>query len=128
MIQNNQELAVTRERISYFLDLLARLRMSCRPELTRGESPSAAVCRGLLLTAAVLIGVGGEAVRRTAAAVQRALDSAWRASSLVEGNQQCAADATGAAPALDPGPPGHETTVLKRPPVPHGPPSGTDPI
>jgi hypothetical protein len=32
MIQNDQELAVTRERISYFLDLLARLRVSCRPE------------------------------------------------------------------------------------------------
>jgi hypothetical protein len=56
-----------------------------RPERTRGESPSAAVCRGLLLTAAVLLGVGGEAVCRTAEAVQRALASAWRASSLVEG-------------------------------------------
>ena len=32
MIQNDQELAVTRERISYFLDLLGRLRVSCRPE------------------------------------------------------------------------------------------------
>jgi hypothetical protein len=32
MIQNDQELAVTRERISYFLDLLARLRVSSRPE------------------------------------------------------------------------------------------------
>ncbi|HJT77511.1 MAG TPA: hypothetical protein VJ739_09960 [Gemmataceae bacterium] len=32
MIQNDQELAVTRERIAYFLDLLARLRMSSRPE------------------------------------------------------------------------------------------------
>ena len=32
MIQNDQELAVTRERISYFLDLLARLRASSRPE------------------------------------------------------------------------------------------------
>jgi hypothetical protein len=32
MIQNDQELAVTRERISYFLDLLARLRVTSRPE------------------------------------------------------------------------------------------------
>ncbi|HEY7157546.1 MAG TPA: hypothetical protein VH575_26560 [Gemmataceae bacterium] len=32
MIQNDQELKVTRERISYFLDLLARLRISSRPE------------------------------------------------------------------------------------------------
>lgn len=32
MIQNDQELRVTRERISYLLDLLARLRLSCRPE------------------------------------------------------------------------------------------------
>jgi hypothetical protein len=32
MIHNDQELAVTRERISYFLDLLARLRVSSRPE------------------------------------------------------------------------------------------------
>jgi hypothetical protein len=32
MIQNDQELKVTRERISYLLDLLARLRVSSRPE------------------------------------------------------------------------------------------------
>jgi len=32
MIQNDQELAVTQERISYFLDLLARLRVSSRPQ------------------------------------------------------------------------------------------------
>lgn len=32
MIQNDQELAVTRERITYLLDLLARLRISSRPE------------------------------------------------------------------------------------------------
>jgi hypothetical protein len=32
VIQNDQELAVTRERIAYFLDLLARLRVSSRPE------------------------------------------------------------------------------------------------
>lgn len=32
MIQNDQELTVSRERIAYFLDLLARLRESCRPE------------------------------------------------------------------------------------------------
>jgi hypothetical protein len=31
MIQNDQELAVTRERIAYFLDLLARLRKKRRP-------------------------------------------------------------------------------------------------
>ena len=32
MIQNDQELKVTRERITYLLDLLARLRANCRPE------------------------------------------------------------------------------------------------
>ena len=32
MIQNDKELSVTRERISYLLDLLARLRQSARPE------------------------------------------------------------------------------------------------
>ena len=32
MIQNEAELTVTRERISYLMDLLARLRTSCRPE------------------------------------------------------------------------------------------------
>jgi len=32
MIQNDQELAVTRERISYFLDLLDRLQVSSRPQ------------------------------------------------------------------------------------------------
>jgi hypothetical protein len=32
MIQNDQELNVTRDRISYLLDLLTRLRGGCRPE------------------------------------------------------------------------------------------------
>lgn len=32
MIQGDQELEVTRERITYLLDLLARLRVSSRPE------------------------------------------------------------------------------------------------
>ena len=32
MIQNDQELQVTRQRISYLFDLLARLRVSSRPE------------------------------------------------------------------------------------------------
>jgi hypothetical protein len=32
MIQNDQELKVTRERISYLLDLLTRLRVNSRPE------------------------------------------------------------------------------------------------
>ena len=32
MIRSDQELKVTRERISYLLDLLTRLRVSCRPE------------------------------------------------------------------------------------------------
>ena len=32
MIQNDQELAVTRERISYFVDLWARRRQTSRPE------------------------------------------------------------------------------------------------
>lgn len=32
MIQNDQELRVTRERISYLLDFLERLRTSSRPE------------------------------------------------------------------------------------------------
>lgn len=32
MIRNKQELKVTRERITYLLDLLARLRLSSRPQ------------------------------------------------------------------------------------------------
>jgi hypothetical protein len=32
MIQNDNELAVTKERIEYFLGLLSRLRSSSRPE------------------------------------------------------------------------------------------------
>jgi hypothetical protein len=32
MIQNDQELKVTRDRVSYLLDLLARLRVTSRPE------------------------------------------------------------------------------------------------
>jgi len=40
MIQNDQKLKVTRERVSYILDLLARLRVTSRPEelakITRG--------------------------------------------------------------------------------------------
>jgi hypothetical protein len=32
MIQNDEELKVTRERIAYLLDVLARLRISSRPE------------------------------------------------------------------------------------------------
>jgi hypothetical protein len=32
MIQNDQELKVSRERITYLLDLLARLRVTSRPE------------------------------------------------------------------------------------------------
>ena len=32
MIQNDQELKVTRERINYLLDFLTRLRVSSRPE------------------------------------------------------------------------------------------------
>ncbi|MBY0459608.1 MAG: hypothetical protein K2V38_20000 [Gemmataceae bacterium] len=32
MIQNDSELGVTRERVSQLLDLLARLRVSARPE------------------------------------------------------------------------------------------------
>jgi hypothetical protein len=32
MIQNDQELKVTRERITYLLDLLTRLRAGSRPE------------------------------------------------------------------------------------------------
>ncbi len=32
MIQNDKELEVTRERIAYLVDLLARLRVSSRPE------------------------------------------------------------------------------------------------
>jgi hypothetical protein len=32
MIKNDEEMGVTRERIAYLLDLLARLRVSSRPE------------------------------------------------------------------------------------------------
>jgi hypothetical protein len=35
MIQNDQELKVTRERVAYLLELLARLRVSSRPEELR---------------------------------------------------------------------------------------------
>ena len=35
MIQNETELIVTRERITYLMDLLERLRTSCRPEELR---------------------------------------------------------------------------------------------
>lgn len=35
MIQNDQELRVTRERISYLLDLLDRVRLNARPDELR---------------------------------------------------------------------------------------------
>ncbi len=48
MIQDDQELKVTRERISYLLDLLARLRQSSRPEelglVTAGTEPKSSAC------------------------------------------------------------------------------------
>jgi hypothetical protein len=56
-----------------------------RPEALRGDTPAAAVARGVLLVASVTLSLGREVGARALALVRGVLDGAWRASSLVEG-------------------------------------------
>jgi hypothetical protein len=56
-----------------------------RPEALRGDSPAAAVARGVLLVAGVTLSLGQEVGTRALALVRGVLDGAWRSSSLVEG-------------------------------------------
>jgi hypothetical protein len=56
-----------------------------RPEALRGDSPAAAVARGVLLVAGVTLSLGQEVGTRAVALVRGVLDGAWRSSSLVEG-------------------------------------------
>jgi hypothetical protein len=56
-----------------------------RPETLRGDTPAAAVARGVLLVASVTLSLGQEVGTQTLALVRGVLDGAWRSSSLVEG-------------------------------------------
>jgi hypothetical protein len=56
-----------------------------RPEALRGETPAAAIARGVLLAASVTLSLGQEVGTRALALVRGVLDGAWRSSSLVEG-------------------------------------------
>ena len=56
-----------------------------RPEALRGDTPAAAVARGVLLVASVTLSLGQEVGTRALALVRGVLDGAWRSSSLVEG-------------------------------------------
>jgi hypothetical protein len=56
-----------------------------RPEALRGDSQAAAVARGLLLVASVILSLGQETGTRALALVRGVLDRACRSSSLVEG-------------------------------------------
>jgi hypothetical protein len=56
-----------------------------RPEALRGDTPAAAVARGVLLVASVTLSLGQEMGTRALALVRGVLDGAWRSSSLVEG-------------------------------------------
>jgi hypothetical protein len=56
-----------------------------RPEVLRGEGPSAAALRGLVLAVGAALALLGEAGTQAVAAVRGVLAGAWRASSLVEG-------------------------------------------
>lgn len=56
-----------------------------RPEALRGDTPAAAVARGVLLVAEVILSLGQEGGTRALALVRGVLDGAWRSSSLVEG-------------------------------------------
>ena len=49
MIHNDQELAITSDRISYFFDLLARLRVSSRPDSRAPGSAAAPVVPAFLV-------------------------------------------------------------------------------
>jgi hypothetical protein len=55
------------------------------PEASAGAGPSAAARRGVLLVAAVTLGLAGEAGSQAQALVRGVLRCAWRASSAVEG-------------------------------------------
>jgi hypothetical protein len=55
-----------------------------RPELLRGEGPSAAARRGVLLACAVVLAKAGDVGALAVAGVRAVLRSSWRASSLVE--------------------------------------------
>jgi hypothetical protein len=56
-----------------------------RPEALRGDTPAAAVARGLLLVASVTLSLAQEAGTHALELVRGVLDGAWRSSSLVEG-------------------------------------------
>ncbi len=56
-----------------------------RPEGLRGEGPSAAAVRGVLLAAGLVLSLAGPAGAEALAGVRRVLGGVWRASSLVEG-------------------------------------------
>jgi hypothetical protein len=56
-----------------------------QPEVVRGEGPSAAVLRAVLLTSGLVLSLAGEAGSRALTLVREALAGVWRASSLVEG-------------------------------------------
>jgi hypothetical protein len=56
-----------------------------RPEGLRGDGPGAAVLRGVLLAAGVVLALAGAEGAAAVRGVQQVLAQAWRASSLVEG-------------------------------------------
>jgi len=56
-----------------------------RPEGLRGEGPSAAALRGVLLVAGLVLSLAGPAGAEALASVRGVLGGVWRASSLVEG-------------------------------------------
>jgi hypothetical protein len=56
-----------------------------RPEALRGEGPSAAALRGVLLAAGLVLSLSGPAGAEALARVRGVLGGVWRASSLVEG-------------------------------------------
>jgi hypothetical protein len=56
-----------------------------QPEGLRGEGPSAAALRGVLLAAGLALGLAGEPGSQALALVRGVLGRVWRASSLVEG-------------------------------------------
>lgn len=56
-----------------------------RPEALRGDTPAAAIARGVLLVASVTLSLAQDMGTRALALVRGVLDGAWRSSSLVEG-------------------------------------------
>jgi hypothetical protein len=59
--------------------------LSRRPEVLRGEQPSARLARGVLLAAGLVLSLAGQAGQQARALVRAVLNTAWRSSSLVEG-------------------------------------------